>query len=895
MCDDGCDVYLNKRLIQVFLRNKKILQGFRNYNDGLWDFTLPIRQRVPTTKQSISVIIPKHNAPSDLVRFFHGACFSPSGSTFLKAVRNGNFQSWPGLTPDLISKYLQPTIATHFGHLNQERQYLQTTKPSLQADDDFFPSSEPNNTKTHEMMAALVPYCLTKKAYGDLPGKFPFTSTRGAQYFLVVYDYDSNAILVETLRNRTGPEIKRGYLKIYSLLKDRGCAPTTFILDNEISTILLNAFEKEQLAYQLVPPHNHRRNAAERAIQTWKENFIAGLCSVHPDFPMLEWDRLTFQGMMTLNFLRNSRVNPKLSAWEYLFGRFDYNKTPLAPPGMKLVIHNKPSQRRSWDPHGLLAFYVGPAMQHYRCMRCYVPATKAERVTDTVTYLPHNIPLPHATPDIYIQKTLDDILNILKDHTRPSPVLHPETPIKAIIQLEKILKPNSSTDVNTHNPADNQYSALPPPVPQLPKPLQGYQAPLPRVPPTQSSQPLSHFRHHVQPLPYNATLPRVPQHFITARLSPPPSAILPPLKLPPVTQPWTMNHAHHINPTIWYPTIHHIYDANGRQQTIDHLRASPQKAVWERALSNEWGRLAQGNQFGVIAMDTIDFIPASEVPRDRKTTYASFVCDHRPLKTEPWRVRIVVGGDKLTYEDDTGSPAASLLESKLLFNSTISDARKGARFMSLDLKDFFLATPMQRPEYMRVPYKYFPSDIRKKYNLDLLVHDGYIYVRIKKGMYGLKQAAVLAYQNLINKLAPFGYEPIPHTDSFWRHKSRPTKFCLCVDDFGVKYFHKQDIQHLITALQQNYKISTDFEGTNYCGLTLDWFYDDGFVDVSMPGYVPRALEKFQHKAKTPQYSPHPCHRPAYGSKVQYAPDPDTTDLASPKEKQRVQSIAGTFL
>ena len=278
-----------------------------------------------------------------------------------------------------------------------------------------------------------------------------------------------------------------------------------------------------------------------------------------------------------------------------------------------------------------------------------------------------------------------------------------------------------------------------------------------------------------------------------------------------------------------------------------------------------------------------------------KTTYASFVCDHRPLKTEPWRVRIVVGGDKLTYDEDTGSPAASLLESKLLFNSTISDAKKGARFMSLDLKDFFLATPMHRPEYMKIPYKYFPEDIRKKYNLHLLVHDGYIYVRIKKGMYGLKQAAVLAYQNLITKLAPFGYEPIPHTDSFWRHKSRPTKFCLCVDDFGVKYFHKQDIQHLITALQQNYKISTDFEGRNYCGLTLDWFYDDGFVDVSMPGYVPRALEKFQHNAKTPQYSPHPCHRPAFGSKVQYAPDPDTTDLASPKEKQRVQSIAGTFL
>ena len=71
---------------------------------------------------------------------------------------------------------------------------------------------------------------------------------------------------------------------------------------------------------------------------------------------------------------------------------------------------------------------------------------------------------------------------------------------------------------------------------------------------------------------------------------------------------------------------------------------------------------------------------------------ASYVIiDHRPLKTEPWRVRLVVGGDKLLYEADAGSLASSLIETKILLNSTISDAEKGARSMSYDLKDFFLA------------------------------------------------------------------------------------------------------------------------------------------------------------------------------------------------------------
>ena len=123
-----------------------------------------------------------------------------------------------------------------------------------------------------------------------------------------------------------------------------------------------------------------------------------------------------------------------------------------------------------------------------------------------------------------------------------------------------------------------------------------------------------------------------------------------------------------------------------------------------------------------------------------------------------------MGGDKLSYDADVGSPAASLLETKLILNSTISDAIHGARLMRADLKDYFLATFMANPEFMKIHYKYFPEYIRIKYELDSkLSSDRYIYIKIKKGMYGLKQAAVLAYTHLINNLAPFGYKPCPYT------------------------------------------------------------------------------------------------------------------------------------
>ena len=84
-----------------------------------------------------------------------------------------------------------------------------------------------------------------------------------------------------------------------------------------------------------------------------------------------------------------------------------------------------------------------------------------------------------------------------------------------------------------------------------------------------------------------------------------------------------------------------------------------------------------------------------------------------------------------------------------------------------------------------------------------------------------------------------------------------TTFVLCADDFGVKYFSKADAQHLIDALEADYKLTIDWTGALYCGLTLDWHYDKGYVDVSMPGYVPGALKRFDHPPpRRPQQAPH---------------------------------------
>ena len=231
---------------------------------------------------------------------------------------------------------------------------------------------------------------------------------------------------------------------------------------------------------------------------------------------------------------------------------------------------------------------------------------------------------------------------------------------------------------------------------------------------------------------------------------------------------------------------------------------------------------------GIKGTNTLKFISKRDVPSTKAVTYGSFVCDHRPLKTEKWRVRLVVGGDKLEYASDAGSPAANLLDTKILLNSVISDAKNGAKFLSCDLKDFFLATPMDEPEYMKIPWQYFPSDIRILYNLQSIVDEnGYIYCKIIKGMYGLKQAAVLAYIQLSKYLKQAGYKPVLGSVGLWVHHTNRTSFCLCVDDFGLKYYTNQEATDFLQMLGKHYTYTVDWTGHNFCGLTLDWNYKKG--------------------------------------------------------------------
>jgi hypothetical protein len=189
------------------------------------------------------------------------------------------------------------------------------------------------------------------------------------------------------------------------------------------------------------------------------------------------------------------------------------------------------------------------------------------------------------------------------------------------------------------------------------------------------------------------------------------------------------------------------------------LRHPAYHADWTLSSANEFGRLANGVGGRIKnPTNTIKFIPKSAIPKDRRkdVTYGSFVCTVQPEKKEPNRTRFVVGGDRINYPGEVATPTADMLVTKILLNSVIST--RDAKFMTMDISDFYLNTPMKRPEYIRLNIRDIPKEIIDEYNLrDIADPDGSVHIEAQRGMYGLPHAGLIANELLEKRLNQAGY------------------------------------------------------------------------------------------------------------------------------------------
>lgn len=188
------------------------------------------------------------NTPA-LIAYLHATAGYPVKSTWLTAIKNGHYKSWPGLTYDLAARHCPDADETHLGHMAQPRQHIRSTQPRqprLLTQDDPPP--------THSVTVMDIP--LTR-LFSDDTGRFTPRARSGNQYIMVALHADSNAILIRPFASKSDAHRIAAYQDIFARLAAANRLPTVHIMDNEASPAFQRAITANRCTVQLVPPHVH--------------------------------------------------------------------------------------------------------------------------------------------------------------------------------------------------------------------------------------------------------------------------------------------------------------------------------------------------------------------------------------------------------------------------------------------------------------------------------------------------------------------------------------------------------------------------------------------------------------------------------------------------------------
>jgi hypothetical protein len=255
LCNKGYIVTFKNASVTICNSQEfQILSGPRDLDTGIWRINL--RKDNQQLHQSVANDIYELCNRGALVHYLHKALFSPTKYELLQAVKNGHLVTWPGLTEEAIHKYLKLTSATAMGHMNPRRHNIRSN--SKTTIEDVQTADTNLGTKTHLVYAVLINQ---GQLYTDLTGIFPVRSSKGNSYVMVCYVYDCNYVKVVTMKSWYASEWVKAYDHIHKELTAKGFKPKLQTLDNEASAPLKHFFTANDVEYQLVPPHCHRRNA----------------------------------------------------------------------------------------------------------------------------------------------------------------------------------------------------------------------------------------------------------------------------------------------------------------------------------------------------------------------------------------------------------------------------------------------------------------------------------------------------------------------------------------------------------------------------------------------------------------------------------------------------------
>jgi len=253
-------------------------------NTGLWRMNLDLDYEFLARTSSDQFIagVDVANAIFDLpnsrqsLMYFHAAAGFPTKESFTDAVRAGNYATWPGLTTTLISKHFPDSDETQKGHMKGQRKGVRSTKikPAVEIKIELGQEDAPPKLvairKLNDIFVKI--YELAETIHTDQMGAFPVTSQRGYRYIMVDIHIDANYFFCEMIKNRTEGEMMNAYQKMVDRMLLSGLGLKHHRLDNECSENFKKCIRQNNMTHELAPPDCHRRNMAERAIQTFKRS-----------------------------------------------------------------------------------------------------------------------------------------------------------------------------------------------------------------------------------------------------------------------------------------------------------------------------------------------------------------------------------------------------------------------------------------------------------------------------------------------------------------------------------------------------------------------------------------------------------------------------------------------
>ena len=283
-----------------------------------------------------------------------------------------------------------------------------------------------------------------------------------------------------------------------------------------------------------------------------------------------------------------------------------------------------------------------------------------------------------------------------------------------------------------------------------------------------------------------------------------------------------------------------------------------------------------------------------DIPKDRVITYVNPVCVEKTHDdgTLKFRTRLTIGGDRIKYPYSTSAVTAEMEALKLLLNCMISE---DANWTTIDLTDFYLGTDLPHEEYIRIPIHLIPQDVIDFYELEQFFSANALFCSVHKTHYGLPQAGALSQQRLFQHLQDNGYFQLASTPSVFRNRSGSIRFTLVVDDFGVVWKHKSDLDHLISTLTKLYQVKVNMEGSRYLGMDIAINRQDQHATLTMPGYIEKLLQRVRPNGIKGAQTPARYQPPQFKKVGAQTATVDNSPLASIEDKKLLQSVIGTLL